>query len=291
MSAPKRQTDLQEDLHAAQHGGEKSVNRFLAACRPIAVAAIRQTLPHRYRDAVEDCAQNALIKLNRNLANIRDYARDYAIANYVYTVAKNEAIDFFRHERRRTAMSIDDDHFGDPTSRVADPTILTIPPQQVLERAEIGKIIAEVIRQIPNPTHRRILTSDLTDAVLEGAVTPAQRFAARQRLKRELHKWMRVHGTILTLLVALGAMALGVANWALGAHVGGRTDVPAIGATSFELARQCSLEDPCGPVARQCSPEDPCGPIARQCSPEDPCGPIARQCSPEDPCVPVAGEC
>ncbi len=91
-------------------------------------------------DDANDVLQNALVKIYRNIDRFKEQSRLYT---WMYRIATNEALDWLEQQKRRRALSLEDEaqwvgdtlagdqHFdGDAAQRHLHMAIATLPPKQ-----------------------------------------------------------------------------------------------------------------------------------------------------------------
>jgi RNA polymerase sigma-70 factor (ECF subfamily) len=73
-------------------------------------------------DDIEDLLQNIFIKVYRNL---NDYDTTLLFSSWIYRIAHNEMIDWYRREKRRATLSLDDDAQDIVTKLMSDDDLTT----------------------------------------------------------------------------------------------------------------------------------------------------------------------
>lgn len=97
-------------------------------------------LCNSHRDDALDVVQNVFLKAYENL---RSFNPRRSFSAWLYRIAHNEAINLLKRERRRAALSLDDNPFLENTLTAADN-----PEEQVLKQ-ESQTLVAETLAGLP----------------------------------------------------------------------------------------------------------------------------------------------
>lgn len=103
---PRRQPPTDETLVALAQGGDRSALEMLLERQYPVVTVLCRRLCGNHHDA-QDCAQNALIAISRNLPRFDGRAK---FSTWAYRVATNACLDELRRRRRRPHLGLVDDH-------------------------------------------------------------------------------------------------------------------------------------------------------------------------------------
>ena len=113
------------------------------------------------REAAEDCGQEAMIRIWRNLAN---YRGECALESWVYRIAANCCMDWLRKKKRDQSVSMEPlrEQGFDP----ADPSPGT--EEQVVQRDERQRL-REAIAQLPDDQREALILTQLEKIPYEEA--------------------------------------------------------------------------------------------------------------------------
>ena len=113
------------------------------------------------REAAEDCGQEAMIRIWRNLAN---YRGECALESWVYRIAANCCMDWLRKKKRDKSVSMEplQEQGFDP----ADPSPGT--EEQVVQRDERRRL-REAIAQLPDDQREALILTQLEKIPYEEA--------------------------------------------------------------------------------------------------------------------------
>ena len=104
------------------------------------------------REEAADLAQEAFLKAWQGLSSFQG---DSSFATWVYRLATNVCIDFLRRQKRRRAV-VSVTSMDDPDSGWTEPADREQDPQRILERAELGQVLANGLEALPDH-HRQVL--------------------------------------------------------------------------------------------------------------------------------------
>ena len=113
------------------------------------------------REAAEDCGQEAMIRIWRNLAN---YRGECALESWVYRIAANCCMDWLRKKKRDRSVSMEPlkEQGFDP----ADPSPGT--EEQAVQKDERRRL-REAIRQLPDDQREALILTQLEKVPYEEA--------------------------------------------------------------------------------------------------------------------------
>ena len=109
-----------------------------------------------HKETAEDLAQETFERFFRSLGSYRHQGK---AANFLYTIAANQARNFIRKRKRDRAFSIDDDENGTPMekdSELADQGP-DADPVRSAHIADIKKRLRKAMEQL-SPAHREVVT-------------------------------------------------------------------------------------------------------------------------------------
>lgn len=129
---------------------------LLRACRDGDSASF-EALVHRYMKPIynfayrmlgnpaeaDDVAQDVFVQVYRSLPSART---DLPFRPWLYVIARNKCLDVLKRKRPLTFSSLEDPDRESPVDRVADPDPL---PDEVLEQAELQRVLKEAILHLP----------------------------------------------------------------------------------------------------------------------------------------------
>jgi len=129
-------------------GEEKSfdvlVSRYL---KPIYVFIYRYI---GKQEEAEDIVQDVFVRVWRNL---KKFDREKSFKTWIFSIAKNACIDFFRKKKPVLLSDFEDEEKGTIINKIVDPAPL---PDELFERANIAKILTSAMEKL-SPNYRMVL--------------------------------------------------------------------------------------------------------------------------------------
>jgi len=160
------------------------------------MAFVYRTLPDP--DEAEDLAQGVFVQLWRTAERYQPTAR---FSTFLFTIARNLALNEVRRRRRHPADSLDETLEGDASTRVRQvPDRAAGSGDQALERSELNAKVQEALDALPEKQRTALLLCREGEfsyeeiAAVLGTTVPATKsliFRAREILKSRLKPYLR----------------------------------------------------------------------------------------------------
>lgn len=143
-------------------------------------------------DDIDDLLQNIFIKVYRN---INEYNTSLLFSSWIYRISHNEMIDWYRREKRRATLSLDDEGQDiisrliteeDPTSRFSNEE----------QKQYIIKTLNTLDEKYKEILLLRFFEEKSYEEIADILKIPAGTVAVRiNRAKKQLQKQLKTHGT------------------------------------------------------------------------------------------------
>lgn len=154
MNPPTRPTEPTDEelLERIGAGDRAALELLLDRCYPQVLLLCRR-LCDNHHDA-QDCAQNALISISRNLPRFDGRSK---FSTWVYRVTTNACFDELRRRRRRPQLGLVDDH----ASAVALEPVTGEGPEGAALRSEQRSVLQEALDELPAEFREPVVLRDV----------------------------------------------------------------------------------------------------------------------------------
>lgn len=199
MSEPPTADDDAELMLRVKHGGadaSEAFARLVEHWKQPVMAFVYRTLPDP--DEAEDLAQGVFVQLWRTAGRYQPTAR---FSTFLFTIARNLALNEVRRRRRHPADSLEEASGGEDSGivrQIPDRSVATA--DRALERAELAARVQEALDGLPEKQRTALILCREGDLSYEeiadvlGTTVPATKsliFRAREVLKGRLKPYLR----------------------------------------------------------------------------------------------------
>lgn len=137
----------------------------------------------------KDILQNIFIKVYKN---INDFDTDLPFSSWIYRIARNEMIDWYRKEKRRPHLSLEGDE------GVIQSLVSELGADVTAEREELRHVIEKAVRTLPEKyqdiVELRFFEEKSYDEIADILAIPPGTVAVRiNRIKKMLQKELQQH--------------------------------------------------------------------------------------------------